>query len=184
MIAAFWAALLGLLKLLSDVPCSFSRIQVPSLDFSIRGIGWMSPEQLQMILLLQTTCWWWCVADQWLLYRGPIISIGAAVVILAAWHQLRLRRLCSLTAVALRDRWVSRLFCLRRSLLTAAALWILAYLWLAPTTVQCIERDYQINLAHIEKAQEHADALKKTMTQLRNEQSWRKGVQPGERKAK
>jgi hypothetical protein len=171
---------------------------VPALEIPARGWQGIDARLLQQPFITQYGRWIWAIY-QWMVYRGPITSIGVALAIIAVWHQVRLGRArhncisiasasCGATVPAAdaaqagetpapqpsRDCWARRFACLGRSMLTVAALWMLPYLWLMPTVVQFGEEDYQIKIAYIENPDEYRNALAKIMVEVRADQSWRK----------
>ena len=177
-VTAVWAIFLGILKTCDILPCSFSDFHVPALSVPSRGANGIDAQLLQQPFIAQYGRWIWAVY-QWMVYRGPITSIGIALAVVAVWHQIRLRRIHSPTLISSRDRWARRFACLGRSSLIVAALWMLSYLWLVPTVVRFGETDYQIKIAYIENPAEYRNALAKIMVEVRAEQSWRKEVNPG-----
>jgi hypothetical protein len=93
-----------------------------------------------------------------------------------------LRRVHAAAPIPLRNRWAGRFTCLGRSMLAAAALWMLAYLWLMPTVVQRGEADYQTQMALLERPREYIAALNKTMAEIRADRSSWKPTSPSEAK--
>lgn len=180
LVTAIWAVLLGLLKTCDALPGNFSDLHAPEIFVPAKAFYGTDARLCEQQMVRMYGRWSYAL-HQWRLYQGPLTSAALALAIIAFWHKVRLGKI-SVTTV--RNRWGHRFAGVGRPMLVVAALWMLAYLWLAPTAIQSIEREYQTNLAYIEKPQEYTDALKKTMTQIREEPSWRKGVQPGERKPK
>ncbi len=202
-VTAVWALLLGFLKTCDVLPSDLSDLHVPAISVPAHRVNGINPGLFEQQWTSLYGRWNWAL-DQWLVYQGPIISIGIALTIIAFWHQIRLARVsCSSQKMASascgaavpaaqtgetpapqssRNRWAHRFACLGRSSLTAAALWMLAYLWLMPTIVQVGENDYQAKIAYIEKPREYRDALTKMMATVRAEQSWRTDLKSGKGK--
>jgi hypothetical protein len=172
-VTAVWAIFLGILKTCDILPCHFSDFHVPALSVPARGVQGMDARLLQQPFIAQFGRWTWAIY-QWVLYRGPITSIGVGLAIIAVWHQIRLSRVHPTAPVSSRVCWASRFACLGRSALAVAALWLLAYLWLMPSVVQFGEKDYQSKIAYIENPDEYNTALAKIMAEVRADQSWRK----------
>ncbi len=171
-----WAIFLSILKSADLMPQSFSDFHMPALSVPPRDIGGLDARLFQQPIIMIYGRWSWAVY-QWMLYAEPYAGIGAALAIIAVWHQIRFRRmmkarpgdLAVMEAIPPRRRWAERFACLGRSMLTAAALWMLAYLWFMPAVLQFSENVYQTKMAYLRNPREYIDAMTKTMAEVRAE---------------
>ncbi len=168
----FWALFLGLLRSFDVIPFDLSDLSL-SPHVSARGWSGLDARWLQPGIVTAYGTWAWAMI-QWMGYHGAYVAIGLALVILTFWHHLRAGRAGTGAPPRKRDRWVSLLRCLGRSMLAVAIVWMFVYLAIAPSVVQSGEDAYQAKMAYLRNPQAYYDAMTKTMAEVRADWSWMK----------
>lgn len=167
--------LFGLLGLLG---IDLRNLDQLHLDAHIPVMGWHGIDAgvLQNAVTVKYGPWPWALL-QWTAHQGQYVSLVVIAAFLGIWllqHSIRTE------AEAEAPRVLSRLrhgcgrlaVVLSRSMLALAIVWLLVYLYLAPTICREIEQQYQQKMAYARNPQAHRARLAATIGQIRAEEPW------------
>lgn len=134
------------------------------------GPGSSDVQLFQQPIIADFGRWNWFL-DQWMLYGGPYVSVDIVLVIITVWYRIHSHRTGLPTTASSCNRWTGCFACLGCSMLTAAAVWMFAYLLLMPTVIEFSERAYQIEMAYLRAPHSYIDAMNKAIVEVRAEES-------------
>ncbi|MGE3244552.1 MAG: hypothetical protein AB7G28_08865 [Pirellulales bacterium] len=162
--------LLTLVAALRPVVVSFStfpfRLKIPALSWQPWDAAVLET------LIRQVASWLWPVC-QWTLYLGPYVTFAIWVTFVATSLQLKSQfnaRTSQRRTLSLRERLGNLGQSLRGPCFVLAAIALLAYLFLAPKTIELVEQHFQSLIAFARKPDDHWTKVERAVQAVRANQ--------------